>query len=104
MHGAVPAAAQDLRQSTGIVAIGLVAHRGQGGRRLTRLQGDHLESRLLQAIRQVLRESADLETDLPDLTAETSQAGHDDIDLGGNLVLEPHHTRFVDHANRHGTQ
>ena len=104
MNGAVPAAAQDLRQATRIVAVGLVAHGGQRGGGLARLQANHLKACLLQAVGQVLREGAGFEPDLLDLETESTQAGHNDVDLGGNLVLVPHHTSFVDHADRHGTQ
>jgi hypothetical protein len=104
MNGAVPAASQDLRQATGIIAVCFVAHGRQGRGGLARLEADDFEASLLQTIRQILGESASFQSDLPDVGAEASQCRHDEIHLGRHLGLVLHCTGLIDHADRHETQ
>jgi hypothetical protein len=77
MHAAVPAAAKQLRDASRIVLVSLVAHRRECRLDLTSFHADDFVASKLQAIRQVLRERAGLQTDFGDLNIELVEEGND---------------------------
>lgn len=63
MYAAVPAATQQLRDATGVVSVGLVAPRRECGLHLSRFHADNVVARELQAVGEILSQSAGLETE-----------------------------------------
>src|SRR6478735_3172924 len=100
MDPAVPARPEDLGEAAGVVAVGLVAHRGQGDADLPGLQADDFESGSLQPVSQVLGQRASLEADRLHVAAEAAQAIDDGIDLGRDLRLKTDLALVVDDADR----
>ncbi len=66
MNRAEPTRPQDLGDAAGIVAICLVAHRGERGADLARLHADNIEPFRLQSVEQMLAQGAGLEPDALD--------------------------------------
>ena len=97
---AIPAGPEDLGEAASVVAVGLVAHRGQSDADLPGLQANDFEPGGLQPVGQVLRQRAGLEADRLHVTAEAAQSIDDGIDLGRNLRLQADLALVVHDADR----
>ena len=104
VHAAVPAAAQQLCDTSCIVLVGLVAHGRECRLDLASFHADHLVTSKLQAVGQVLCERAGLETDFGNLNVELVEEGNDVRNLGVCLAFCKQLTFVIDDANVCGAQ
>src|SRR3954447_4387877 len=99
-HLAVPACAYDLRQTAGIVAVGLVQLQGERRLGVPSVEADHGQAQLPQLVPVPSRQGTALQTDAHRLRRPRADSRGDRLRGGGALAFPDHLTAAVDDADR----
>ncbi len=101
---AEPASSQDMSNAAGVVLIGLVPHRRQGGANLASFHADDIKAIIRKPIEQMLAHGASLKPDPRNRVSEALQTLGDFTDITGQFALKGNATPRIHNAQRARSQ